>query len=108
MLRYLFATLGLAVLLHTGVAAAASFTAMTDWTTNRAGDSSNGTTNLSESSFGDDKIVLAARDDAARFVASVGQQRGVYLEAALLHIRSKAPQLAPASDLQLAEAILTL
>ncbi len=35
------------------------------------------------SSFKDDKIVLAARDDAASFVASEGSIRGVKLESAL-------------------------
>jgi len=59
------------------------------------------------SSLNDDKIVRAARDDAASFVASAGDLRGVQLEAALKHIRQQAPQL-QANDLQLAEAILAL
>ena len=59
------------------------------------------------SSFRDDKIVLAARDDAASFVASEGDIRGVKLESALDHIRHQAPQL-NATDAQLAQAILTL
>jgi len=54
-----------------------------------------------------DKIVLAARDDAASFVASEGDIRGVKLESALDHIRHQAPQL-NATDAQLAQAILTL
>lgn len=59
------------------------------------------------SSFRDDKIVRAARDDAASFVASEGAIRGVKLESALDHIRVQAPQL-QATDSQLAQAILTL
>ncbi len=59
------------------------------------------------SSFRDDKIVRAARDDAASFVASEGAIRGVKLESALDHIRHQAPQL-NASDAQLAQAILTI
>lgn len=57
------------------------------------------------SSLVDDKIVLAAREDAASFVASAGEIRGVQLEAALRHIRQQLPGLA-ADDLQLAEAVL--
>ena len=53
------------------------------------------------------KIVRAARDDAASFVASEGSIRGVKLESALDFIRQQAPQL-QASDAQLAQAILTL
>ena len=68
--------------------------------------SSEATSDIS-SSLGDDKVVLAARDDAASFVASQGSIRGVQLEAALLHIRQQAPQL-QADDLQLAQAILSL
>ena len=67
---------------------------------------SESTSDLS-SSFGDDKIVLAARDDAASFVASDGAIRGARLEAALRHIRERAPQL-DADDRQLARAILVL
>ena len=58
-------------------------------------------------SIRDMKVVMAARDDAASFVASNGDIRGAQLEAAFKHIRSAQPQLA-ASDLQLAQAILTL
>ena len=59
------------------------------------------------SSFRDDKIVLAARDDAASFVATQGDIRGVKLESALDHIRHQAPQL-NATDAELAQAILTI
>ena len=74
---------------------------------NTPGNSSLGPHFLKGASFGDDKIVLAARDDAASFVASQGEIRGARLEAALQHIRQQAPQL-QADDLQLAQAILTL
>ena len=79
-------------------------------TTDTLGSATVGTTDTTSdisSSFGDDKIVLAARDDAASFVASQGEIRGARLEAALQHIRQQAPQL-QADDLQLAQAILTL
>lgn len=79
-------------------------------TTDTIGSALAGTTDVSvdiSSSFNDDKLVLAARDDAASFVASQGALRGVQLEAALQHIRQVAPQL-NASDAQLAQAILVL
>ena len=56
----------------------------------------------------DSKVVLAARDDAASFVASQGQIRGAQLEAAIDTIRSQVPEAQGASDLVLAEAILAL
>ena len=56
----------------------------------------------------DSKVVLAARDDAASFVASQGQIRGAQLEAAIGTIRSQVPEVQGASDLVLAEAILAL
>ena len=59
------------------------------------------------SSLRDNKIVRAARDDAASFVASEGAIRGVKLESALDHIRHQAPGL-NATDAQLAQAILTI
>ena len=58
-------------------------------------------------SFRDNKIVRAARDDAASFVASEGAIRGVKLESAFEAIRQQAPQL-QATDAQLAQAILTI
>ncbi|MEZ1376860.1 DUF2388 domain-containing protein, partial [Enterobacter hormaechei] len=67
---------------------------------------SNATSDITNS-FRDDKIVLAARDDAASFVASQGDSRGSHLEAALRHIRGMLPSLA-ANDMQLAQAILTI
>ncbi|WP_248765649.1 DUF2388 domain-containing protein [Pseudomonas protegens] len=59
------------------------------------------------SSLRDNKIVRAARDDAASFVATNGAIRGVKLESALAHIRQQVPQL-QASDAQLAQAILAI
>ncbi|SEC88823.1 conserved exported hypothetical protein [Pseudomonas sp. 8BK] len=59
-------------------------------------------------SIRDSKVVLAARDDAASFVASQGQIRGAQLEAAIGTIRSQVPEARGASDLVLAEAILAL
>lgn len=87
-------------------ASATSFVVTTDATVGAIDATSEATSDIS-SSFGDDKIVLAARDDAASFVASQGEIRGARLEAALQHIRQQAPQLR-ADDLQLAQAILVL
>jgi uncharacterized protein (TIGR02448 family) len=53
----------------------------------------------------DNKLVLAARDDAAAFIASDGRFRGVRLEAALRNLRHNHAKLR-ASDLELAQAIL--
>lgn len=52
-----------------------------------------------------DRKLLAARDDAASFIASDGQLRGAQLESALTHLRRTQPKL-HASDLELAQAIL--
>ena len=93
-------------LLLSGGASAASFTATTDMVVGGLINTVDATSDLT-SSLRDDKLVLDARDDAARFVASQGDLRGAHLEAALLHIRTQQPQLG-ASDLQLAEAILAL
>jgi uncharacterized protein (TIGR02448 family) len=68
---------------------------------------SNGTSKLS-SSLRDNKIVLAAYDDAASFVASEGAIRGVALESAFEEIRHQAPELAQSTDAQLAQAILAI
>lgn len=57
------------------------------------------------STFKDEKLVLAAEDDASSFVASGGAIRGAYLEAALQQIRRDQPGL-KASDEQLASAML--
>ncbi|MGN8278340.1 DUF2388 domain-containing protein [Pseudomonas sp. SMN5] len=52
-----------------------------------------------------DHKLVAARDDAAAFVASDGQLRGGQLESALDYLRRTQPKL-HASDLELAQAIL--
>ena len=93
-------------LLLSGGASAASFTATTDMVVGGLINTVDATSDLT-SSLRDDKLVLDARDDAARFVASQGDLRGAHLEAALRHIRSQQPELG-ASDLQLAQAILAL
>ncbi|MGH8435546.1 MAG: DUF2388 domain-containing protein [Pseudomonas sp.] len=54
----------------------------------------------------DDKLILAAREDASSFVASNGTIRGPYLEAALQQLRSEQPGLSASSDMDLASAIL--
>jgi len=53
----------------------------------------------------DRKLLLAAHDDAAAFIASDGQLRGAQLESALIYLRQSRPKL-HASDLELAQAIL--
>ena len=50
--------------------------------------------------------MLAAREDAASFVASDGQIRSARLEAALAHLRQSNERARVASDMQLAQAIL--
>lgn len=69
--------------------------------------SSGATTASTYLTFKDHKLVLAARDDAGSFVASAGQIRGPYLEAALQRLRAENPALR-ASDQQLAQAILVM
>ncbi|KAA0982802.1 DUF2388 domain-containing protein [Pseudomonas sp. ANT_J12] len=53
----------------------------------------------------DHKLLIAAQDDAAAFIASDGQLRGAQLESALVYLRRTQPKL-HASDLELAQAIL--
>jgi uncharacterized protein (TIGR02448 family) len=53
----------------------------------------------------DNKLVIAAQDDASSFVASGGSIRGPYLEAAIASARAENPQL-NTSDMELATAIL--
>lgn len=99
--------LSAAVLLTAAIAAnATSFVVTTD-TLVRAVDASTNATSDVTSSFKDDKIVLAARDDAASFVGSAGDIRGAQLESAFQHIRQSVPQL-QASDADLAQAILAI
>ena len=51
------------------------------------------------------KLIRAAQDDAAAFIASNGQRRGAQLESALRYLRQNPPKLS-ASDFELAQAIL--
>ncbi|WP_426246382.1 DUF2388 domain-containing protein [Pseudomonas sp. TWR3-1-1] len=59
-------------------------------------------------SIRDSKVVREAHDDAATFVASQGDIRGVQLEAAFDTLRDRVPEARNASDQVLAEAILAL
>ncbi|CAD5376242.1 conserved exported hypothetical protein [Pseudomonas sp. OF001] len=59
-------------------------------------------------SIRDMKIVQAAREDAASFVASEGAIRGAQLEAALQLLRARVPEAQAASDAELAQALLAL
>lgn len=103
--KYLL-SLATAAFLVTGTASAGSITGTIDAIGASLVNTVEGTSDIT-SNLGDDKLVLDARDDAARFVASNGDARGAQLEAALKHIRTEAPTL-QASDLQLASAILAL
>ncbi len=99
--------LGAALLLAlASTAQATSFVVTTDAVVGAVAASTDATSDVS-SSFRDDKVVRAARDDAASFVASNGDIRGVKLESAFAHIRQQVPTL-QASDAQLAQAILAL
>ena len=51
------------------------------------------------------RVARLAREDAVSFVASNGEIRGPYLEAALQQMRREQPDL-QASDMELATAIL--
>lgn len=98
--------LAVAVLFGLSPAASAStFYTISDAVSESVGSISDGTSGTS-GSFSDDKVVLAARDDAASFVASDGAIRGAHLEAAFLHVRERLPAAREASDAELARAIL--
>ena len=99
--------LGAAALLIVATGAQASSFVVTTDTLVRALDASSNATSKISSSFHNDKIVLAARDDAASFVASKGDIRGAQLEGAFQHIREINPGL-NATDAQLAQAILAI
>jgi len=64
-----------------------------------------GTSQLTTAPF-QNKLVLAARDDAATFVATDGGVRGAQLEETLRALRAANPGL-QASDRELAQAILS-
>ncbi|MBA1201555.1 DUF2388 domain-containing protein [Pseudomonas capeferrum] len=67
--------------------------------------SSGATTASTYLTFKDHKMIIAAQDDAGSYVASQGQIRGPYLEAAMHKVRADNPGL-QASDMDLANAIL--
>jgi uncharacterized protein (TIGR02448 family) len=94
-----------ALLVLASSATASSFVATTDTLGGAVMGTSDATSDAS-SALRDNKIVLAARSDAASFVASQGAIRGVQLQAALDSIRRRVPQAQHASDQVLAEAIL--
>lgn len=91
----------------TAMASASSFIGTTNAVGNVLVEIAEAVGGSTASTFGSNKVVLDARDDAASFVGSNGQVRGVNLEAALGHIRHQMPEL-QATDMQLAEAILAL
>ena len=100
--------LAVAVLALLGATAQAQTAVATSNIIIRALDRSLDFTSDTTTSIRDMKVVQAARDDAASFVASQGQIRGVQLEAAIDTLRRHLPEAQNASDLVLAEAILTL
>ncbi|NBF01087.1 DUF2388 domain-containing protein [Pseudomonas sp. Fl5BN2] len=67
--------------------------------------SSGATTGSTYLTFKDHKLIVAAQDDAGSFVASDGNIRGPYLEAAMQKVRAENPGL-KATDMELANAIL--
>ncbi len=67
----------------------------------RALDRSLDFTSDTTTSIRDLKVVQAARDDAASFVASDGAIRGAQLEAALRVLRERLPEARQASDAEL-------
>lgn len=105
-MRYLLPTL-FATLCLTATAQAQTLVATSNILV-RALDRSLDFTSDTTTSVRDMKVVLAARDDAASFVASAGDIRGANLEAAFAVLRAQLPQARDASDQQLAEAILAL
>ncbi|AJO81307.1 MULTISPECIES: DUF2388 domain-containing protein [Pseudomonas] len=67
--------------------------------------SSGATTASTYLTFKDHKLIVAAQDDAGSFVASEGNIRGPFLEAAMNKVRADNPGL-QATDMELANAIL--
>lgn len=59
-------------------------------------------------SIRDAKMIQSARGDAASFVATDGDIRGVQLEEAFRSLRDQFPAARQANELQLAQAILAL
>ncbi|MCI3947723.1 ribonucleotide reductase [Pseudomonas syringae] len=67
--------------------------------------SSGATTGSTYLTFKDHKLIVAAQDDAGSYVASNGNIRGPFLEAAIQQVRIDNPGL-KATDMELANAIL--
>ena len=101
--KYLL-SVAVAACLVAGPVSAGSFTGTIDAIGASLVNTVEGTSDIT-SNLGDDKLVINAKDDAARFVASHGTKRGPWLETALRWLHEQHPQIA-ASDLELAEAIL--
>ena len=72
----------------------------------RVSDRSLDFTSDTTTSIRDMKLVIAARDDAASFVASNGAIRGAQLGAAFVAVRAQYPAARKVSDQELAAAIL--
>ena len=75
-----------------------------DLTTQSTVASAYATSKVTSAPF-DRKVIMAAQDDAAAFIATDGQWRGARLESALDYLRRTEPKL-KSSDLELAQAIL--
>lgn len=105
-MRSVSSAVTLCLLLATAGAAQAETLGATSRIVVRALDRSLDFTSDTTTSIRDMKIVRAARDDAASFVASDEKIRGAQLEAAFLTLREHSPTAREASDRALAEAIL--
>ncbi|MGV8862017.1 MAG: DUF2388 domain-containing protein [Pseudomonas sp.] len=97
----------LGLLLLAGVAQAQTVKATSNIVVRAFGRSIDFTSDTTTSTR-DSKIVIQAKDDAASYVASQGDIRGVQLEAAFDTLRARLPEARDASDQTLAEAILAL
>jgi uncharacterized protein (TIGR02448 family) len=97
----------LGLLLLAGVAQAQTVKATSNIVVRAFGRSIDFTSDTTTSTR-DSKVVIQAKDDAASYVASQGDIRGVQLEAAFDTLRARLPEARDASDQTLAEAILAL
>ena len=104
-MRSSFVALLLVSSLSCGVAQARTLEATSDVLL-RALERSLDFTSDTTTSIRDMKLVIAARDDAASFVASNGAIRGAQLEAAFVAVRAQYPAARNVSDQELAAAIL--
>ena len=104
-MRSSFVVLLLVSSLSCGIAQARTLEATSDVLL-RALERSLDFTSDTTTSIRDMKVVQAARDDAASFVASDEQIRGAQLEAAFAVLRTHSAAARAASDRALAEALL--